>query len=223
MQSPFLRCFMLLLISDRTEMRHALVRRLSSIGIFSFDAPLETGAFYCDKKDTGGVLLDCVEHAKRAKALCMTLRETYPELPIAVIVSKDDCPDLPVDRILRDTDAELLSADVADFYQRICQWQADCLSSFALTVGRTPEETLYMGYPLPLSQTEHTILRCLLYRFPHLTSSDDLMSLCYPLGGQSLSNLAVQIRRINERAAKIDPRPLIVNVYSKGYRLREDL
>ena len=80
-----------------------------------------------------------------------------------------------------------------------------------------------MGYPLPLSQTEHRILRCLFYRSPHLTSAIDLMSLCYPLGEQSISNLAVQIRRINERASKIDPRPLIVNVYGKGYVLREDL
>ena len=214
---------MLLLISDRTEVRHALVREISSMGIFSFDAPLETGAFYCDKKDTGGVLLDCVEHTERATALCMTLRKAYPELPIAVIVSLEDCPELLADRILRDADVELLSADVADFYQKTCQWQADSLSSFSLTVGRNPEETLYMGYPLPLSQTEHRILRCLFYRSPHLTSAIDLMSLCYPLGEQSISNLAVQIRRINERAAKIDPRPLIVNVYGKGYVLRDDL
>ena len=49
------------------------------------------------------------------------------------------------------------------------------------------------------------------------------MSLCYPCEYKSISNLAVQIHEINRHAMKIDPRPLIVNVYGKGYRLRDGI
>ena len=78
-----------------------------------------------------------------------------------------------------------------------------------------------MGYPLPLSPRESTILRCLLYRYPHLTPTDELMSLCFPDERINIENLFVHISVINQRAMKIDPRPLIVNTYGKGYRLRD--
>ena len=86
-----------------------------------------------------------------------------------------------------------------------------------------PAETYYMGYPLPLTAREHSILRCLFYRAPYVTSKIDLMELCYPEGTQSLQNIVVQIRQINQKAARIDRRPLIVNVYGKGYRLRDGI
>ena len=80
-----------------------------------------------------------------------------------------------------------------------------------------------MGYPLPLSPRERTILRCLFYRYPRLTPTDELMSLCFPDELITIDNLFLHIGVINQHALKIDPRPLIVNVYDKGYLLREGL
>ena len=214
---------MLLLISDRTELRQALTRLLASSGLFVFDVPLEVGEFYCRQKDTGGVVLDCIPDRSGASSLCRALRSAYPELPILTITAQEYPTDMPSDCSLSDTDAESLSSRILEFYKTVCGWRETPLSTFSLTVGPTPEEIVYMGYPLVLSKTEHTILRCLLYRSPSITSADDLMSLCYPTGRQNISNLAVQIRRINRRASLIDPRPLIVNVYGKGYRLRDGI
>ena len=110
-----------------------------------------------------------------------------------------------------------------DFCITDCNWRRKPLSTFALTVGDVPEATLYMGYRLPLSPKEHTILRCLFYRSPYETSADDLLSLCYPTEPVKRENLTVLIARINRKASLIDPNPLIVNRYGKGYRLRDGI
>lgn len=79
-----------------------------------------------------------------------------------------------------------------------------------------------------LLQTHKTLkkrnfIRYRFYRAPELTASDDLMSLCYPGEYKRISNLTLPVHEINQRALKFDPRPLIVNMYGKGYRLREGI
>ncbi len=213
---------MLLFATNRSRLARSLAASLLPRGIYLFHASLETAEFMCDTKDIGGVLLDAVTDADAAVTLAHTLRARYPSLPMAAILSPRTLLDLPVDCLLRQEDTDTLLEFVSDFCI-LCGWNCDRIGVFDLDMTQDPDKTYYMGYPLPLSPREHAILRCLFYRSPRPTSSDDLMSLCYPLERKSISNLAVLIRRINQRAAKIDPRPLIVSVYAKGYRLRDGI
>ena len=213
---------MLLLITERRLIARTLAKALSEHGIFHFRAAPEVGAFYCEEKDTGSVILDCVSDMRRSKALCAELRTRYPALPIAALLPPKSAPDLAVDAILRDGDLERICTDALEFCRR-CGWDERRFTTYQLTVGIHPTQTRYMGYPLSLSPREHTILRCLMYRSPRLTPTDDLMSLCYPEGRQTVSNLTLHIHNINQLAKQIDPRPLIVNIYGKGYRLRDGI
>ena len=213
---------MLILITDRRDLGKSLSSELMDQGIFTFECPLETGAFFCEEKDTGGVLLDCVTDLKKGEALCRQLRRTYPELPILALTEPEAIPDLEADTLLRDASIEALLPHVLDFC-RCCGWSNEPLSSYFLTVGETPDKVFYMGYPLLLPPKAFRILQCLFYRYPALTSTEDLLTLCYPDGRKTAGNLAVQIHCINQCAAKIDPRPLVVNRYGKGYRLRRGI
>jgi DNA-binding response OmpR family regulator len=214
---------MILVITDRRHLGKQLAADLCAQGIFTFECPPETGAFYCETKDTGGVILDCIPDLMAAEALCQALRSSYPQLPIFAIVPKESVPNLEADRLSRTTDPQKLFQEILDFCTTACAWSPKPLSSYFLTVGNTPEEIIYMGYPMPLSHRAHRILQCLFYRYPKITSADDLMSLCYPDGKEQIGNLAVQIHHINQAAAKIDARPLVVNVYKQGYKLRDGI
>lgn len=213
---------MLILITDRRDFGKELASILMDQGIFTFECPLETGAFFCEEKDTGGVLLDCTTSLESGEALCRQLRHTYPQMPILALVASNDVPNLEADTLLRDQPIASLLPDVLDFC-RCCGWSDEPLSSYFLTVGETPDKVFYMGYPLLLPPKAFRILQCLFYRYPAMTSAEDLMMLCYPNGRERAGNLAVQIHRINKCAAKIDPRPLVINRYGKGYRLRNGI
>ena len=212
---------MLILVTESRALRAPLIQRLLKHGIYTFPCPFETAAFYCDAKDTGGVLLDCVGNLTRGEQLCALLREKYPEMPIGAILSPLAIPDLAVNRLIRENDD--IFDDVLDFCTRNCGWNTARLTAYPLTVEDDPTKTVYMGYPMPLTPREHTLLRCLFYRSPRVTSVDDLMSLCFSDAPLSAENVIKQISNINRRAAEIDPRPLIVNVYGKGYRLRDGI
>lgn len=213
---------MLILVTDRRAFGESLASRLLQNGIFSLRASHETALFLCEAKDCGGVLLDGRTSPTESEALCRALRERYPELPIALLLPKGYLPASPADRFLREEEDDLTDT-LLDFCHTLCGWHAGEMTTFSLTVGNDPARTRYMGYPLPLSPREHTLLRCLFYRAPHVTSCDDLLSLCYPIDPPSLASLSVTVSAINRRAGAIDPRPLIVNVYGKGYRLRKGI
>ena len=170
---------MLVLITDRPLIAHTLRKHLTAHGVYLFCAPTETGAFICEKKDTGGVILDCVPNLSRGEELCRTLRAAEPDMPITAIVPPESIPDLPADRILRDTSVTSLCNAAWEFCL-FCGWRERPFSTFELSVGLDPAKTVYMGYPLSLSPREHALLRCLFYRSPTPTSADDLMS-CHNL------------------------------------------
>lgn len=212
---------MLLLVSDAPSLRAQLVSRLSEHGIYTFQCPFETAEFFCDKKDTGGVLLDCKGALTRGEQLCARLHEKYPDMPICAILAPLAVPDLAVNRLIRETGD--VFDDVLDFCIRTCGWKTARLTTHALTVGSNPESIFYMGYRLSLTPSEYTLLRCLFYRSPRVTSARDLLSLCFPGRRISVTNVTTHISNINKRAAELDPRPLIVNVHNQGYRLRDGI
>ena len=212
---------MLLLITERPIIAQTLTSHLHDNGIFFYRAPAETALLHYEKRDVGGVFLDCTLNPTQASALCHELRRRAPEMPIGVLVSKNDLPELPADLILRDGDLEALRDGILEFC-RMCGWRSTTLRSYSVTVEPSGK-IYYMGYRLLLSPHESMILRCLFYRYPRLTSADELMSLCFHDRLISIKNLFVHIATINRRASEIDPRPLIVNTYGKGYRLREGL
>ena len=211
---------MLVLVTAHKSRHLELVHTLLGYGIFTYVTTPDAAQAVCRDKDTGGVVLDCVGMLTAGEALCRALRAEYPLLPIAAMVAADAVPNMEIHALLREGDPARLTADLLDFCQRTCGWRTSVLSTFSLTVTNAPEETVYMGYRMPLSAREHTVLRCLFYRSPSYTTADDLLALCYPQGHQRAANLTVQICNINRRAARIDPRPLIVNHRGRGYRLR---
>ncbi len=218
---------MILLVSDRTKWRREIAQRVFDGGIYLFCASYENAVFTVREKDTGGVIMDGIPAPEKAALLAEELRNRYPEMPLSVVLTPTvraleiDLP-FPVECILREANTDLLCAELKAFCAR-CGWRGEHLQTFELSLGMDPVETLYMGYPFPLSPREHAILRCLFYRAPELTASDDLMSLCYPGEYKSISTLAPLIHEINRRALKFAPRPLIVNVYGKGYRIRDGI
>ena len=214
---------MLILVTERKAARRDLIAHLKANGVYSFVCTYEAAEVLCKNKDTGGVVLDCISNLPRAEALCANLRAAYPEMPIAAIVSPLAVPNMEINRLIRISPVIDLFDDILDFCIRTCGWRTARMTTYTLTVGNTPEETYYMGYPLKLSSREHEILRCLFYRAPRVTSKSDLMELCYPDGGESLGNIVVQIHAINQKASLIDPRPLVINERLAGYRLRDGI
>ncbi len=213
---------MLLLISERPDISSLLTRSLSQHGVYFFRATLDNAAYLAGKKDIGGVILDCLPRTSRAEELALVLRRDYPDLPIAVIHSSPEGAALSVERIWTDDVPEMLSEEAWDFCLS-CGWWTEPLSVYALTVGNTPGEVYYMGYPLHLTPQEHCLLRCLFYRAPHITSAADLAELCFPERPLPLSTVISLISRINRRAHMISPLPLVENIRGKGYRLRRGL
>lgn len=212
---------MLVFVTNAQKSRSSLLPRLAEHGIYTFLCPFETAAFHCDKKDTGGVLLDCVTSLTCGERLCAELRSQYPEMPIGAIVTPSAVPDLAVNRLIREN-GDILD-DVLDFCIKNCGWRTARLTTYSLTIEDDPDKTVYMGYRFPLTPREHTILRCLFYRAPRVTSADDLLALCFADASLSAANLSTHISSINRRALELDRRPLIVNVYGQGYRLRDGI
>ena len=209
---------MLIFITDRKHHFKALTDRLRRSGIYLLHTSTDTALFTCDQKDTGAVLLDCVTSYQRAESICHELRLLYPDLPIGVIVPKNSITAMLADMILYEDDPALFFDKALDF----CTshgFMTSTLSTDTVSVDVHGNNVRYLGYPMELPPRAAELLRCLVYRYPRPTSADDLMSLCFPEEGLSISNLTVTIYTINRIAAEISPVPLIINVRGKGYVL----
>ncbi len=77
----------------------------------------------------------------------------------------------------------------------------------------------YLGYRLPLGKPEHAVLS-VLTAVPG--RGFDTYALC-AASGVSAGNLSLAVRRINEKAARIGGRKLILSGRAGGYRLSEFL
>lgn len=196
---------------------------LTERGIFLFRCTENNAVFFCEEKECGGVIVDARAQTSDTRALCGELRRRYPLMPMALLAAPGAEVSGRPDCVLRQTDFwEQLDA-LYDFCVRVCGFRAQSLSTPTLSVTSNPEECVYMGVRFPLSPREHTLLRCLFYRYPRLTSADDLMSLCYHDVDCTIGNLAVQLHAVNKRAERLGLPPLVVNEYRKGYCLREGI
>lgn len=213
---------MFIIITDQTTLGKRLSQVLENEGVFTYVTPLETALFYCREKDIGGVLLDACQNQKDAEAICRTLRRSYPALPILMLAHPRQIVNAPADGILRYTDEQSLADPLFDFCYTVCGFPKKTMTTFYLSMGSDPQDVLYMGYPMPLPNRAYQILRCLLYRAPGNVPVQDLLELCYVEGG-SATNVAVQIHTINAEAKRIDPRPLVIYEYKKGYRIRDGI
>jgi DNA-binding response OmpR family regulator len=214
---------MLVLVTTQKTRRVSLVKSLNEHGVFVFITSPEDACRMVEAKDTGGVLLDTHACLSACERICTALRERYPQMPIGAIVSKQAIPKMAVNRIIREDDSTTTDEEVLDFCIQNCGYHTKHLSTYCLSVANAPEETLYMGYRMPLSPKEHTILRFLFYREPAYTSLEDLLELCYPEGNVKVENVTVLISRINQRARQIDGHNLIVHRRKMGYRLRDGI
>ena len=209
------------MITDREGWASRLSPLLLENGIYHLCVPLSFGTFACEREDTGAVILDSVLTLSRGEHICADLKRRYPALPVAMVVAPEARPNAHADAVLRDGDMAELCRNIVS----LCQangWSASPLSTYYLQLT-PPDRAAYMGLPLSLSPAEFRILHCIFYRSPKPTNSEHLVALCANDGAANEESLAVLIHRINQKAAKIDPRPLIVNEYGKGYRLRDGI
>ncbi len=209
---------MILLISDSALRARAIASYLHTDGQHSLLASLETALFLCDKKDIGGIVIDLTDSNALAQEMLRTLLARYPQMPVALILPDGTSPSELCETI-RDSDPSSIAARVNCFYASQCGFSAASLSAATLTVELTSKSACYKGYPLSLTPTELRILHLLLYRAPRPTSAEDILTLCFPNTPHKLATLAVHIHHINQKAALIDPRPLVSHSPS-GYRLR---
>ena len=212
---------MLLIITDREGWASRLSPLLLENGIYHLCVPASFAAFACEREDTGAVILDCVPSLSRGEHICADLKKRYPALPVAMVVAPEARPNAHADAVLRDRSLDTLCKNVVS----LCHangWSAAPLSTYYLRLT-PPDRADYMGLPLSLSPAEFRILHCIFYRSPRPTDSEHLVALCADEGASSEESLAVLIHRINQKAAEIDPRPLVVNEYGKGYRIRDGI
>ena len=212
---------MLLIITDREGWASHLSPLLLANGIYHLCVPTSYGTFTCKREDTGAVILDCVPSLVRGERICADLRQRYPNIPIALVAPPKAVVNAPADAVLRDESLDTLCENILS----LCPangWSSAPLSTFYLRLA-PPDCAEYMGLSLPLSPAEFRILHCIFYHSPRPTSTELLVALLANEAAKSEDSLAVLIHRINQKAAKIDPRPLIVNEYGKGYRLRDGI
>ena len=212
---------MLLIITDREGWASHLSPLLLANGVYHLCVPTSYGTFTCEREDTGAVILDCVPSLARGEHICADLRQRYPNMPIALVAPPKAVVNAPADAVLRDENLDTLCENILS----LCHangWSSAPLSTFYLRLA-PPDCAEYMGLSLPLSPAEFRILHCIFYHSPKPTGTELLVALLGSEGAKTEAALAVLIHRINQKAAKIDPRPLIVNEYGKGYRLRDGI
>ncbi len=212
---------MLLIITDREGWASRLSPLLLQDGIYHLCVPTSFGTFACEREDTGAVILDCVPSLTQGEHICADLKRRYPNMPVAIVAAPEACVNAHTDAVLRDGNLDTLCENIIS----LCQangWSRGPLSTYYLRLT-PPNRAEYMGLTLPLSPAEFRILHCIFYRSPKPTSTEQLIALSANDGASSEDSLAVLIHRINQKATEIDLRPLIVNEYGKGYRLRDGI
>lgn len=212
---------MLIIITDREGWASHLSPLLLENGIYHLCVPTSFGTFTCEREDTGAVILDSVPSLSRAEHICADLKRRYPDMPVAIVAASDARVNAHTDAVLRDGAPDVLCESIISLC-RANGWSPAPLSTFYLRLA-PPDCAEYMGLPLPLSPAEFRILHCIFYHSPKPTSTELLVALLANAGAKNETALAVLIHRINQKAAEIDPRPLIVNEYGKGYRLRDGI
>ncbi len=212
---------MLLIITDREGWASYLSPILLKNGIYHLCVPTSFGTFTCEREDTGAVILDCVPSLSRGEHICADLKLRYPEMPVAIVASPEAVVNAHADAILRDGNLDTLCENILSLC-KVNGWSSAPLSTYYLRLS-PPDRAEYMGLSFPLSPAEFRILHCIFYHSPRPTSTELLVALSANEGAKNEASLAVLIHRINQKAAQIDPRPLIVNEYGKGYRLRDGI
>ena len=212
---------MLLIITDREGWAFHLSPILLENNIYHLCVPLSYGTFICEREDTGAVLLDCVPSLSRGERICQDLKHRYPDMPVAIVAAPEAVVNAQADAIFRSASIDSLGVSILSFC-RANGWADKLLSTYYLQMG-AQNRVGYMGLPLSLSPAEYRILHCIFYHSPRPTSTELLLALSANEGAKNEATLAILIHRINQKAARIDPRPLIVNEYGKGYRLREGI
>ncbi len=212
---------MLLIITNREGWASHLSPRLLENNVYHLCVPFSFGTFVCEREDTGAVILDGVPSLSRAEHVCQDLKRRYPDMPVAIVAAPEAVVNAHADAVLRDGNLDTVCENILS----LCQangWSFAPLSTFYLRLT-PPDRAEYMGLPLSLSPAEFRILHCIFYHSPRPTSTELLVALSANEGAKNEASLAVLIHRINQKAAEVDPRPLIVNEYGKGYRLRDGI
>ncbi len=213
---------MLLIITNHLNECQALSVRLLQSGIYSFAVTFEDAQETAEREVIGAAMIDCRDHAELAGQTAKKLRAAYPRLPMLAYTSLGELPEGDFYRYLGENEADP-DQRIIDFCRDDCAFPRERLSAFYLLVTGDIRDTRYMGYALSLSPGEHRLLHCIFYHAPHVVHAKLLAKLCFPTEENATDTVATMIRRINKKAAAIDPRPLIKTGYGKGYWLREGI
>ena len=207
---------MLLLFSDDVRFGGDIALRLRQDGLPVVSHDPDHALKICDKLDFSGVILDGRSHPKKFEALSESLFQAYPDLPIVFLVS----PSATVFPCA----ATVIVDNGVDLFHQIQAFCRHCVgrenyTTYALQHLEETKEFTYLGYPLPLSDSEYRFLLCLFRRFPREESVGDLLSEAFPSSRISGNTLWTFAARINQASRKISGLRLIRCAYGKGYRL----
>ncbi len=214
---------MLFVLSEDRALGSSVTSALHARGIPSLWATPDVGLSLCQQNDTGGVFLDGRAHPSLALRLCDRLLSQYPSLPIALLVSDHTRVDVNVSRILRgDLSLDLLLEELSVFFVTCCGGSTTP-STYHLRADPASSRFFYLGYPLELSAPAFSLVSYLFHRAPKPVSTNELLSACFPNGSQSPAALSSLVSRVNSLSSRISGLPLILSVYSFGYRLADGL
>ncbi len=208
---------MLLLFSDDAQFGSDTAQRLRQDGLPVVSHDPDHAPQICDKLDFSGVILDGRLHPKKFETLSEFLFQAYPDLPMAFLVSTSAAAFPCADTVITDSGREDLFNEIQAFC-RNCMGREN-YSTYTLQHLEETKEFTYLGYPLPLSDSEYRFLLCLFRRFPREEGISELLSEAFPCSRISRNTLWTFATRINEASRKISGLRLIRCAYGKGYRL----
>ncbi len=209
---------MLLFVTNRTIGTEIPADLFPAAGIFCYFAPYRKAMETYREKEIGAVVLDGTKSLVAAEHLCRDLHKEAPEMPVALLIFPNGCPNTDADTLIRITSSEEIPAAVL----RFCEehgFSGSGLSSPYLSFAEAESTVRLLGYPLKLSPAEYRLLHCLFYLAPRTVSPEDLSALTFPAQPISAAALSALVSKINRRAKPLGADPLIKNVYAQGYRL----
>ncbi len=208
---------MLLLFSDDAQFGSDTATRLREHGLPVVSHDPKFAQQICEKVDFCGVILDGRRHPQKYEALSEALFHSYPELPMAFLVRSPSSVLPHADVILFDGGSESTFDGIQAFCRR-CMGREN-YSTYALQHLENTKEFTYLGYPMPLSDSEYRFLLCLFRRFPKAESTDAILSEAFPNSRVSRGTLRTLAARINRSSRAISGLRLIRCAYGMGYRL----
>lgn len=167
------------------------------------------------------IVIDEQKDIEFTKKLCSEVKVKYPELPVGVILNKDQT-ELALFRYVPASDAEIFSpfsdSDLVCFLKKLYNMSISSVSPHLIC---SVKASYLLGYDMKLSPSENRIL-VFLSVFSNLKITADAICDGCLNSTSGIETARVLINRINKKAKNISGRPIILNSYENGYYINPE-